>query len=348
MAASFPTSIKSFSTWVDGVNYPTAAMFNQLQEETVALETMLGVNGISWIGEGQMYNGKLSVTVVSNDLVVAIKTMAGTAPSTTDPVYVRINGTIRKITAALSVTKADGTNWFNSGSAELAAKEVDYFAYLIWNTTPATDIVDIGFARRPYFSVYSDVTNTSTSDNYLAFGNASTPTSTDDMTVIGRFAATLSASGAAHIWTVPTYTTSNLIQRPIFETRILFWTPTWTNLTIGNATVNAEYQIIGRRVVFSNVLVFGSTSSISGSVSHTLPITRGTQYGGTNHFCPNVRIIDTGTATFTGFSSMTTTALTVLVGTASGTYTTNSFLSSTVPMTWTTSDELAEDVNYWI
>jgi len=45
------------------------------------------------------------------------------------------------------------------------------------------------------------------------------------MVNIGRFAATLSA-GAGYTWTVPTFTTTNLIQRPIFETRQLQFTPT--------------------------------------------------------------------------------------------------------------------------
>src|SRR6185436_10289424 len=112
--------------------------------------------------DGYMVNGKLSVTVASNNITVAIKTKSGGNPSTTDPVSVWINGSYRRITAALSVTKNAGTNWFASGSAELATKEIDYFAYLIWNTTPATDIMDIGFARIPFGRVYSDFSGTTT------------------------------------------------------------------------------------------------------------------------------------------------------------------------------------------
>jgi hypothetical protein len=181
--------------------------------------------GAAFGPDGTMKNGKLAVTVASNNITVALKTLAGSDPSASDPVYVRINGTIRTCTAALAVTKNAATNWFNSGGAELATKEIDYFAYLIWNTTPATDIVDIGFARVPYFSVYSEASSTTTNEKYLAYANGSAPTSTDDMVVIGRFAATLSAT-AAFNWSVPTFTTTNLIQRPFFETRALNYTPT--------------------------------------------------------------------------------------------------------------------------
>ena len=43
MAASYPTSIKSFSTKTDNVDDVLAAHVNDLQEEVVAIETVLGV-----------------------------------------------------------------------------------------------------------------------------------------------------------------------------------------------------------------------------------------------------------------------------------------------------------------
>jgi hypothetical protein len=225
--ASFPTSIKSFTTKTDNVTDVLAEHVNSLQDEVVALETMYGINGVSWIGEGVLYNGKIVVTVAANNITVALKTMAGADASASTPIYVRINGAIRTCTAALAVTKNAGTNWFASGTTGLATAEIDYFVYLIWNTTPATDIVDIGFARVPYFNVYSEASGTTTNEKYLANANGSAPTATDDMVVIGRFAATLSAT-AAFNWSVPTFTTTNLIQRPIYESRILNYTTTLT------------------------------------------------------------------------------------------------------------------------
>lgn len=221
--------------------------------------------------DGFLINGKISVTVASNNITVAIKTKSGGNPSLTDPVSVWINGTYRRITAALSVTKNAATNWFASGAADLAALEVDYFVYLIWNTTPATDIMDIGFARIAYGRVYSDFSGTTTNEKYLAFGNASTPTSTDNCIVIGRFAATLSAA-AGHTWTVPTYTNANLIQVPIYTTRLLTHAPVLAGWS-ANPTGVYRYRFISdhicRATFFQNL--DGTSNATTATVS--IPIT---------------------------------------------------------------------------
>lgn len=44
MAASYPTAIKSFTTKVDGVDYPQASHINDLQLEVEAIETELRIN----------------------------------------------------------------------------------------------------------------------------------------------------------------------------------------------------------------------------------------------------------------------------------------------------------------
>lgn len=44
MAASYPTAIKSFTTKVDGVDYPQASHINDLQLEVTAIETELRIN----------------------------------------------------------------------------------------------------------------------------------------------------------------------------------------------------------------------------------------------------------------------------------------------------------------
>lgn len=170
--------------------------------------------------QGHLINGKIAVTDAAG-ITVAIKTLAGNDPSETDPVFVRIGDTVHMLTAALSVAKADGTNWCNAGSAELATKEVDYFVYLGYN---ATDGVVIGFSRFPGANSYDDFSATSTNEKYCAISTITNAAATDYYEVIGRFAATLSA-GAGYTWSVPTYTAKNLIQRPIYETRWLSFVP---------------------------------------------------------------------------------------------------------------------------
>lgn len=205
---------------------------------------------------------KISVTVSANDLIVALKHEDGADPSTDRPLYFKIGDSLRACTAALSKTLADGTNWFNAGSAELATKEVDYFVYAIWNTT-GTDIVDLGFARVPYFSVYSDASGTTTNEKYLAYANASAPTSTDDMVNIARFTAILSA-GAGYTWTVPTFTTANLVNRPTFETRWSTWTPTFTGFSANPTSLLNRYRINGRVCMIVHTEGSNGTSNATG------------------------------------------------------------------------------------
>ena len=218
---------------------------------------------------GMMLNGKLSVTVSANDLIVALKTRAGTDPSTTDSVAININGTIRVVTAATSITLADATNWFNAGSAELATKEIDLFAYAIWDSN--SSVVAIAPSRIPFGRLVSDFSATTTNEKHL--GNYANYTSTDEVANIGRFAATLSA-GAGYTWTVPTFTNSNLIQEPCFETRWLTWVPVVQagNPTYGTVTYPlARYKVKDALVNYQ----FGCSGTGSGTagtgIAFTLP-----------------------------------------------------------------------------
>jgi len=197
--------------------------------------------------EGEMVNGKISVTVSSNDITLALKTIAGTDPSASNPVFVVLDGVTRSVTGALSKTLADGTNWFNSGSTEIGTQEVDYFAGLGYNST---DGVYIGFARRPNLNAIELQTGTSTAENYWA-GSQTTFGSTDPIACIGRFAATLSLTGTGHLWTVPTFTRVNLIQEPINETRNLTFTITPSgNMTVASTVTNlARYKLSGDRCI---------------------------------------------------------------------------------------------------
>lgn len=188
---------------------------------------------------GIIMNGKLSITVSSNNLVIALVGKDGNALSNTNPAYVYIGEGWRKINTALSVTVNAGTSTFNAGSAELATKELDLFAYLRYN---ATDGVCLGASRIPFGRIYSDFSTTATNEKYAAWNTTATAAASDECCLIGRFAATLSA-GAGYTWTVPTFTAANLIQRPIFNTRILSYAPTLTGYSSAPTSAIYEYQI---------------------------------------------------------------------------------------------------------
>lgn len=213
----------------------------------------------SQIGSTTPY--RIAVSVASNNLTLALKDRDGNDPSATSPVRVQIGNTVRTVTAALSVTKNAGTNWCNSGSSELATKEIDYFAYLGYN---ATDGVVIGFSRVPFARIYSDFSTTTNSEKYAAISTIANAAGSDSYTVIGRFAATLSA-GAGYTWSVPTYTAANLIHTPIYATRVLEFT---TQITYSGGTTDptsntpsvVRYYIQGRTMTINitSALVRGS------------------------------------------------------------------------------------------
>jgi hypothetical protein len=173
-------------------------------------------------GEGVLLNGKIVPSISTNNLVVAIKTLNGVDPSSTDVVYVRIGNTIRSITAPLSVTLAAGTNWFSKGASYFAAAESDFFVYLGYNTT---DGVTIGVSSIPNALRYSDFSTTNTNWNYAKISTITNAAAADVYENIGRFNAILGVS-ATYLWTLPA--TQIIINQPTFETRIFNATNTGT------------------------------------------------------------------------------------------------------------------------
>lgn len=69
MAASYPTSIKSFTTKVDDVDDVLAEHVNSLQEEVVAIETALGINpkGVVQVVHAEVGGTISGSTAIPND-----------------------------------------------------------------------------------------------------------------------------------------------------------------------------------------------------------------------------------------------------------------------------------------
>ena len=242
------------------------------QQSVKAYVDTYGFSGATFNApQGFLLNGKIVPSVASNNLTVALKTLAGTDPSASYPVYVRIGDTVRSVTSALSVTKNAGTNWMNAGGSGLATKEIDYFVYLGYN---ATDGVTIGFSRIPYGTKYGDFSATTTNEKYCAISTITNAASTDYYENVGRFAATLSA-GAGYTWSVPTFTAKNLIQRPIYETRWLNWSPT-ISFTAGVSPSSLsygdyKYKLISNTCFIKAASIYDSAGTTVTRINHTPP-----------------------------------------------------------------------------
>jgi len=217
---------------------------------------------------GFLINGKIVPSVASNNLTVALKGLDGNDPSATNPVYVRIGDTIRSITAALSVTCNAGTNWFNNGATGHATYSRDYFVYLGYN---ATDGVVIGFSTIPYAEKYSQFSATSTDDKYCAISTITNAAATDAYENIGRFSATLSA-GDGYTWSVPTFDTSNLIQRPIRYTQAMTFVFTISTSGVSINSQSGQFILNDRHCYVTHDFNITNTGT-KGNLVWNLPIT---------------------------------------------------------------------------
>jgi hypothetical protein len=122
------------------------------------------------------------------------------------------------------------------------------------------------------------------------------------------------------------------------------YTPTFTNLTVGNGTLTARYKQLGKTIIAQVRFVFGSTSSITGApVRITLPVTAQSA----NETSYPMYILDSGVADYIGRAQLyATTYLEMYAINASSTYGALSSFSGTVPMTWTTNDKFTINFVY--
>jgi hypothetical protein len=115
------------------------------------------------------------------------------------------------------------------------------------------------------------------------------------------------------------------------------YTPTWTNLTVGNATQSFRYSKFNKIGFVQGELTFGTTTSITAAnVRVSLPS------GWTmpnNPLASFSYFLDNGVADFFGWTvRWDDTNLFINVGNAAGTYLQGGGLSATAPFTWGNTD----------
>ena len=116
------------------------------------------------------------------------------------------------------------------------------------------------------------------------------------------------------------------------------YTPTITNLTLGNGVLVAKYKKIGKTVFVEARVVFGSTTSITGSPIFYLPSNQSLPLNGR----ANVVILDSGANYFKGMSAdVAVNYFYIYAELASGSYVSYASISSTVPMTWAVNDTIS-------
>jgi hypothetical protein len=114
------------------------------------------------------------------------------------------------------------------------------------------------------------------------------------------------------------------------------FTPTFTNYTRGNGTSVAYYMQVNKLVYVYVFETLGSTSSVTGSISMTLPVAAVRAESVQSSV---VRINDTGSFNFTGLTSASsTTSMSLFFNLVVGTSVQVGIISATEPMTWASTD----------
>jgi hypothetical protein len=113
------------------------------------------------------------------------------------------------------------------------------------------------------------------------------------------------------------------------------WTPTYTNITVGNGTVTARYGQSGKFVFAYYKLVFGSTTSITATQPRiTLPVT-----AANTNAIGSAYVLDAATNEYICQAKQDTTTNVAILSPQSGSNAASS-ISSTFPITFTTNDEI--------
>ena len=116
------------------------------------------------------------------------------------------------------------------------------------------------------------------------------------------------------------------------------WTPTYTRITIGNGTVVARYQQIGKTINFFWSLTWGSTTSTTNYPIVSAPVAN--FITATQYVIGGATLQDISGALYLGNVQMSGSSGLYInsIGTA-GNYADEGVLQTTLPVTWTTGDK---------
>jgi hypothetical protein len=119
------------------------------------------------------------------------------------------------------------------------------------------------------------------------------------------------------------------------------WTPTLGGLTLGNGTVTARYQKVGKTVNWYFRFLLGSTSLVTSGAYFTLPSSTAQTY-----LPGQVLMRDAGTAWWFGACIIDTGYAYINNQKVSGNFTISETITATSPFVWTTSDFIVVNGTY--
>ena len=112
------------------------------------------------------------------------------------------------------------------------------------------------------------------------------------------------------------------------------WTPTYQNFTLGNGTVIARYQQIGKTVNFWFSLILGTTSSITGALGFSLPASNKQN----DIWMRNCVLQDVGVGAYAGAGILFDGVCYLRAEPSNIAYLFYTPISATIPFTWVSTD----------
>jgi hypothetical protein len=267
-----------------GVLQPALDIFSSARNENLSRAAKIHDNimGRLHLSDGQTFNTKISISISGSGLAVSIVGENGLDPSAMSQAnpfdipgnegYVRIKGATRKISAATSLTLANGTNWFGLGDSMTNNLYQELFVYAIYLSS--TDTVTLGLSRYPYFNRFDDRYTGSDQPGYMHV-TGTTPANSDVCEVIGRIGVKLWSNGGAYTW--QTLSDYKIKVGNVTKTSLLAFKPYFTAQggSRGSASVSDEsgqyvvdydvVQVVNMRVKIS------ALGSYSSAAIYTLP-----------------------------------------------------------------------------
>ncbi len=206
-----------------------------------------------------------------------------------------------------------------------------------WTYASSTTFTETGDVRTKYPKGCKIRLVQSSTTKYFYVVSTSLASNTTTITVTGGTDYTLANAGI----TSPYF---SYFSTPRGFPQWFAYTPTLTNLTLGNGTSAGKFAVSGTTVTFRFKFTNGSSSAVGTNPSFTLPVAIHADYapGGSQGVAPlnSAMLIDTGTAEYDANLELTATANTLRFVTAGSVSTSNTAVTATAPHTWASTDIL--------
>lgn len=272
----------------------------------------------------------ITVTLVSSQVDTITLTGAGTelriSQTSTTPIYI--------ITAQPGQTPATPT----VGGAGTTAIMTDYPVVLPWTGS--------GIVIKVISAGTGTVNFTLTNSKFAPLGDLALKADLISPTFTGIPAAPTATPGTS---TTQLATTEFVTTADQLLGTYTAYTPTFSDITLGDGTVTSYYCQVNKLVHYWGRLTFGSTTSITASGCQiSIPVNQATAMPAQQFPMGSTVYSDASAATrYAGRAGYVNAGLFRLFTLATGvSYTTKTAISSTIPFTWTTSDTISWNITY--